>query len=164
MIIPLGDIKTNFGGYGTLTSVFEQVARVSPPVITLDWGNVRWFDANMSACLGALKATLEAHGTELFHISISDQIQRTLARNGFLVPALADNFGTAIPFERFSTSEAKSFAGYTEAYLRGRGMPVMSSALRRQFLLPPTPRRRMAFSVRVRLTPGATGLSSQLST
>lgn len=99
---------------------------------------VTWFDANMSAVLGAILYKAGRGPNTVWISGLSRDVKNILAKNGFLSnygsAPVRDTHGTTILYKRFEPTDERFFAEYIDTHLRGKGMPTMSPALRKKFM------------------------------
>ncbi|MHB9027044.1 MAG: ATP-binding protein [Armatimonadota bacterium] len=132
-----GNIQSSHLGYQKLTALAAVLQDAWLDDIDIDLRDVRWFDANMCAPLGALLYRAgSASNTVRLH-NINPNIEHVLARNGFLSAygrsKLPDHFGTAIPYQRFEVKDERAFAAYVEQGFSGMSLPAMTPGLQKKF-------------------------------
>ena len=101
-----------------------------PGSVDLDCSRLEWLDANMCAPFGA---AIARKGRRIILKNVRPALETILRKNGFLDEAIADTHGTTIRFQQFDTTGGGDFADYVEENYRGKGMPVMSRGLQREF-------------------------------
>lgn len=102
--------------------------------IQIDMVDTYWFDADMSAALGAVLHRMRANLNSVKLINISQNISNILCKNGFLShyghEKIPDTYGTTIQYRRFDVKDERAFAQYVNDDLMRRSeIPSMSAAL-----------------------------------
>lgn len=97
----------------------------------------QWFQANMTAPLGAIFDLLENNLNDIEFAEIDEKIKIILQRNNFLshfgFPTQPDGYGTTIPYVKLKPEDSRYFHGYLQKHLFNRPeMPNMSIALRKK--------------------------------
>jgi len=101
-----------------------------PGEVVVDCSRLLWLDANMCA---PLAAAIVAPGRRIILQKLHAAIETVLRKNGFLEGTLDDTHGTMIHYRQFEPTAGADFAAYVEANFRGKGLPVMSMGLQREF-------------------------------
>lgn len=137
MTIELPEIRSNFEGFASLTDFAAKTNECDFETVTVDFSNVAWFDANMSAPLGVLFTRLTEDLNSVRPVHVPARIQKILAKNLFLVgygfPECEDDYGTTIPYRRFQPEDSRYFVSYLNKHLEGKGIPMMTEGLGRRF-------------------------------
>lgn len=133
MIFYLPNIKSDFSGFNTLASIAAQAVGDDSAEVEINFSQLTWFDANMSAPLGVIIAKLTDDFKSVAVVGASQPVEKILRKNGFLRPygfaPLPDANRTTMPYQRFKLSEMGLFAAYLAANLPGKGLPSMTSDL-----------------------------------
>lgn len=134
----LCNLRSDYAGFAQLSGLSEQLSQDRAQTISMEMGSVTWFDANMCAPLGALLSRASRNLNSVTVTNVSGRVRDILSKNGFLgnygYSAVADTWGTTIPYKRFDPKDDHAFALYLHRHLRGHGMPKMSAALQKKFM------------------------------
>jgi hypothetical protein len=137
MICHLRNIRSDPQGYEALAGLATETEELRYGSVEVSFASVSWFDANMSAALGAILAAILDRYNTVSIVDLSWGQQSILERNGFLGGfgyALPTAWGdTVIPYFRFKISEANRFYDYLEEHLPSKGLPEMTSAFALRF-------------------------------
>lgn len=135
--VTIGEIRSNQRGFAQLASLAATLDNHRLDTIDVDFSACTWFDANMSAPLGAVFAHAVDELNTLKPGGLRSSIETILAKNEFLTgfgfPERIDTHGTTIPYRRFSATDDRYFAAYLNKHLRGKDLPIMSEALSQRF-------------------------------
>jgi len=135
--VTIGEIRSNQRGFARLASLAATLNNHSLDTIDVDFSACTWFDANMSAALGAVFAHAVDELNTLKPGGLRSSVETILAKNEFLTgfgfPERVDTHGTTIPYRRFSATDDRYFAAYLNKHLRGKDLPIMSEALSQRF-------------------------------
>jgi hypothetical protein len=133
MIFYMPNIKSTFAGFNTLASLAARAVGDNSPEIEINFSQLSWFDATMSAPLGVVIAKLTDDFKSVSLVGAPTRVERILRKNGFLRPygfaPLPDANRTTMPYQRFKLSEMGLFADYLGINLPGKGLPNMTSDL-----------------------------------
>jgi hypothetical protein len=137
IVLP-AEIRHDKKGFEALVCLWAQTKSCSFDDIDMDMSTTAWFDADMSAALGAILYRLSENLNMVKLINIKSNIVSILSKNGFLSnygrEKIPDHWGTTIPYQRFDVKDDRYFAGYIENELMRRSeIPSMSSGLRKKF-------------------------------
>lgn len=133
----LGRVETTFSGFDQLVRLHSSLRACGGRTADLDMAAVTWMDANMCAPLGAV--LLNRSPARVLLRNLRSGLEEALQRNGFLPnfgfdrPKTPDVYGTTIEYPRFQRSDSDAFKRYVERHFVGKGIPEMSTALRRRF-------------------------------
>ncbi len=128
----LSNIHDDFDGYNKLIKLYDDHKDDLGEIIELNL--TIWFDANLSAVLGAILDKIISNGFNTIKFNISDNIQTILQKNGFLsfygFDKTNDTYGSTIEYKKFKTSDSRYFSEYIENDLLYRKeLPNMSNAV-----------------------------------
>lgn len=133
----IGEIKTSWQGFERLVTLNAEVEDLLFNDLEVDLSKCSWFDANMSAPLGVILARCADDFNDVTVTGVREEIVKVLSKNLFLrnygYPPVTDVNGTVVPFKRFDLTDGRYFASYVNQYTQGKGIPEMSSLLRRKF-------------------------------
>lgn len=127
-------ISSDFAGYNQLINLFHELKSSPNARINFCFKNTLWFEANLSAVLGAIIELLEEQDKTIVFTCIPSQIESILCRNRFLTefgyPEININLGTTIKYQRFSPDDGSLFMNYIkEELLSKKDFPKHSSIL-----------------------------------
>ncbi|MEJ0068317.1 MAG: hypothetical protein WDO24_05830 [Pseudomonadota bacterium] len=88
----------------------------------------------MAAALLAIGDGLTSRGCSVRYLDLKPAIRKILERNGFLPAAPSGDSARQSPSPASGKISPTIFMGRAEEWLRGRGIPEMSSALRKEFM------------------------------
>ncbi|MCD6326742.1 hypothetical protein J7M28_04205 [bacterium] len=105
--------------------------------VDIDMSHVGWFDANMCAPFGAVLHRARQALNAISIVNVRDDVEKILCKNGLLRDyghiLVLDTYGTTVPYKSFQPSDLRYFNHYIKKYLRGKGIPTMTQALRKKF-------------------------------
>lgn len=132
------EIDTTYKGFNLLARLYYELKDKELSSIKLDMSKTTWFDANMCAALGAVLYKIGNRNNSIKIENINPNIQEVLSKNRFLdnygYKSVYDTYKTTIKYLVFSIEEERMFGDYIDRYLRNKGIPEMTSALRNRFL------------------------------
>lgn len=115
------EIKSNFGGYSHLISLYHTAKASSDVEINFSFQNTRWFEANLSAVLGAIFELLVDQGKKIVVSSINPRIMDILNRNCFMgefgETINSGSQNTIISYTKFSPAADDAFMNYIKTGL-----------------------------------------------
>ena len=115
------EIKSNFDGYFHLVEVYHMAKNSESESIIFSFEETWWFDANLSAVLGAIVELLFNSGKKIRITDVSVQVKNVLQRNRFLCEfgllAKEDRYGTIIKYRKFNPTEEAQFLHYIRTEL-----------------------------------------------
>jgi signal transduction histidine kinase len=123
-------IETDEQGFASLARVHAAIEKEPFGEVFVDCSRLQWIDANMCA---PLAAAIIAPERRILLQKLHPLIETVLRKNGFLGGALEDTHGTTIHYQQFDLSGRTDFVGYVERNFRGKGLPMMSAGLQREF-------------------------------
>lgn len=115
------NIRSDFEGYSHLIRLYQSAKASDANEINFSFENTSWFEANLSAVLGAIIELLEDEGKSISISSISPIIRNVLIRNGFL-----GRFGdvsnsianqTIVSYKKFNPAADEAFMDYIKTEL-----------------------------------------------
>lgn len=127
-----GNITTDFAGVKSLFNFYHKAKEYTNTTIFIDFYELCWFDANLSALLGAIIHKLNVENNLTFStdlVFLESQFD-VLFRNGFLNqgPNLDDERQSTIAFKNFKLDDKTGFVSYIEDDLmKHRGFPPLST-------------------------------------
>ena len=123
-------VGTDPEGYETLARLHGASRRLFGERLTLDLTDLRFFDANMCAPLGAVLAPVTDRLNALRIVNVPIPVEQILRKNRFLerygYPSLPDSNHTTMPFRRVRFPGDSEFSEYVSEQFRGKGLPRMS--------------------------------------
>lgn len=127
-------MENNSSGFEVLASLYELSEDLFFSDIILDFSNTTWFEANLSAPLGAILNFLSSNINSIQFHGMNAAIQGILRKNEFLTyygfAPLLDNYGTAIKYSPFSSRSHILFNDYLEtSFFSKTSLPQMSAGL-----------------------------------
>ena len=110
------NIQSDFDGYAALVDLSSKIGDIVFDDITLDLNRTAWFEANLTAVLGAILSDAQDMNNIKF-IGISESIEQLLSRNHFLSHfgglKVPDYYATTIKYRKFKITEEKLFQEYS---------------------------------------------------
>ena len=135
--IQLGEIRSNQHGFSHLAQLAATLEPYLFENIEVDFSHCGWFDANMCAPLGVVFAHAFDNINDIRFCGLSSKIEAILSKNRFLTgfgyPERVDTHGTTITYRQFNSTDDRLFADYLNQHMRGKELPVMSTALSERF-------------------------------
>jgi len=130
-------IENNFSGYEKLISFYNKTRILMFDNIQLDFNHCTWFEANLSAVLGAIISKLQYDINSVHFDNLPPQIESILSKNTFLSnfggESKADTYGTTVPYRKFQKTDQKIFTSYiSNELLSLPSLPVMSEPLKKK--------------------------------
>lgn len=131
------NISSDFEGYKAMIDFYNKTAEVGFDEIILDFAKTTWFEANLTAILGAILNKIQSELNDVRIANLSQKIGTLLSRNHFLSHfgglKIPDYYKTTITYRKFKTCEEKLFKEYLDGDLLSKeAMPDMSSSLRKK--------------------------------
>ncbi|MBU0701450.1 ATP-binding protein [bacterium] len=131
------NISSDFGGYDTLVDLSNKISDIYFEDIPLDFSKTKWFDANLTAVLGAILSGSQDMLNDIKIKGVSEKIKVLLSRNHFLSHfgglKIPDYYDTTIKYRKFKITEGKLFEDYLDSELLSKeAMPDMSVLLRKK--------------------------------
>lgn len=129
-------ICSDFNGYTELSKMLHAFKDVLLSNLEIDFQNSNWFEANLSAVLGAAAGLLESNLNNVNFINVEDKFSNILARNEFLshfnhpLKRGRSSKKSYVPYRKFKTSEDKLFKQHIDMELIPRDIfPNVSTIL-----------------------------------
>ncbi len=131
------DIKSNYNGYNILIDFYSKTNDLGFNEITLDFGNTDWFEANLTAILGAILSNVQDNLNDIKIEGLAKKFIDLFSRNHFLSHfgglKILDYYETTIKYRKFKTTEEKLFKEYLDRELLSKqAMPDMSVLLKKK--------------------------------
>ncbi len=122
MIISLSNrIQSTYEGYQELISLLSRINATNDRIIEIDFSGVSWFEANLSAVLGAIIQLAEENGKEVSIINLTGRVESILYRNRFLRMYGEGDIGfsgdTIVSYKKFPPSGDNDFLFYIRSEL-----------------------------------------------
>lgn len=110
------NIRTDYNGYLEFARLYHHLKEYENIDIIIDFSNVKWFEANLCAILGAMEAILKAKNVNVTYENLSPGINNILCRNGFIgnYPIFNRDCSTdtVVTFQRFEPHQDNAFNEY----------------------------------------------------
>jgi len=137
MIYRLPTVRSTFNGFEHLGRLASRTRDLVFDELILDMSRVNFFDANMTAPLGAILARVADAFNSVEVVEVPSRVKEILRKNRFLTryryEPLHDVYRTAMPFRRLRLSDQGVFDDYVDRRLEGKGMPEMSAKASKMF-------------------------------
>lgn len=121
------DIKTDYEGYIKLLRIIFDANQSFDDEIVFDFRNVKFFEANLCAVLGAIIEIISINDKKVSFLNINDLVKNVMRKNLFLidygVPYLEDHYNTTIQYQKFNPGKSeddKRFNEYIQKELLGK--------------------------------------------
>lgn len=126
-----GNFSTNFSGIKRLFDFYKKASEYYNDTIYIDFYDLEWFDANLSALFASILAKLSKENGLNFSTDLNflEEHFDVLFRNGFLRTdkKIDDEQQSTVSFRSFNIDDKDGFIDYVENdLLKHRGMPVFS--------------------------------------
>ena len=109
-------VENNFSGYEQLLTLYSKTKDSTFSDIYIDLSTCDWFEANLSAVLGAIITKLQDAINSVSISSLHPGVQSILSKNSFLSnfggELTSDVFETTISYKKFGEYDQKIFAKY----------------------------------------------------
>ncbi len=137
MKLNIGTILSDCSGFDGIADIAYKTKKLSLDSVELDLSFCKFFEANMAAPLYTVIARLRDDLNDVTINNLPPAVERILKKNKFLcvfnLPALTDTNQTTLPFKIFKLNAGEQFNDYLDLYMKGRGIPAMSTALSKRF-------------------------------
>jgi hypothetical protein len=137
MILDVGTIRSDYNGFNSIAELAETARKLQFDEAELNFATCNFFEANMVAPLYVVIAKLRDRLNDVTINNVPPAIERILKKNQFFtvfnMGPLTDTNQTTLPFKIFEYQAVGQFNDYLVTYLRGRGIPSMSTALTKRF-------------------------------
>lgn len=130
-------IKSDFDGYRTLIEFCNKISDLAFENITINFSNTNWFEANLTAVLGAILSNAQSSFNDIKVVNLLPNLNNLLSRNHFLGHfgglKIQDFYYTTIKYRKFKVNEEKLFKEYLDRELLSKqAMPQMSDLLKKK--------------------------------
>lgn len=99
-------VENNYEGYSKIVELFEATKDCDVDDIDLDFSSTSWFEANMSAGIGAVLTNLKDKLCDVHLLNFQPPVEKILKKNHFLSAfggeKLNDTYSTTIPYKKFN--------------------------------------------------------------
>jgi hypothetical protein len=124
-------ISSDYDGYNFLTQIYHKAKDLESSDITFDFSKTQWFEANLSAVLGAILELLESENKKIALRNFQYKVEVILKRNKFFATYRheyeKDIYGTTVPYRSFSPENDSQFIKYIESeVLTKRDFPKLT--------------------------------------
>lgn len=131
------NIKSDYDSFNIFIDLFDKTKNLFIDELIIDFCNIKWFNANMLAVLGALINVLQDKLVTVNLLNIPNDQLKLFKRNHFMSnfggAVLPDRIGTTIKYKKFSANEEKGFLTYLENELfANSAMPTTSEMLKQK--------------------------------
>ena len=137
MIFYLQTVHSDREGFEHLGELAKAASDLFADRLELNMSQVRFFDANMAAPLGAILARVADELNVVEIVDVPAMVEKVLRKNRFLTnyryETLDDTNRTTMPFRRLRLSDEGEFEEYVRRQLKGKGIPRMSEGLGKVF-------------------------------
>lgn len=110
------NVRTDYSGYLEFVRLYNQLKNYENIDVVIDFSNVKWFEANLCAVLGAIEALLKTKNINIKYDNMSKGINNILYRNGFIGNFQIFNrdcsSDTVVTFQRFEPHQDNAFNEY----------------------------------------------------
>lgn len=134
----IGTIRSDRDSYQTLIDFYSQTKDLFLEDIILDFSRTGWFDANLSAVLGAILYNLKEDFNDVYFENMHSGTENILKRNLFLSyygeSSLADGYNTTIKYHRFRSNEEKLFSNYLDEELHSKLPDTIPDKLKKKII------------------------------
>ena len=115
-VLMLPNIRSDFDGYNCLISLYHYLIEQTENEITLNFKETEWFEANLSAVLGAVCMLVIEQEKRVTVSNINPILSKVLRRNQFLCEFgyehIVENLITIITYRKFAPNEDIEFMDY----------------------------------------------------
>lgn len=135
-----GSKDSSFNSYQSLINLYHEILVSDSNDINLSLFNLRWFDANLAAVLGAIIKEVEEKGYTITTTNMSAGISDILTRNGFLnmgdsYTPNSRNSDTVIAYFPFMRNQDAEFYNYINNEILSKDcFPNCSEAVKKSIL------------------------------
>jgi len=133
----LPTIRSDKEGFTQLARLKDALSNSIDDELIIDFSRCTFFDANMAASLKAVLAIVTDKSKTVSIKGLPQKIENILRKNQFLseygYQFLQDNNLTTLPYRCFQFSDSSLFNHYLITHLSGKGIPEMSSELKKKF-------------------------------
>lgn len=130
-------ISSDFEGYRILMDFYNKTNALEFDDIILDFSKTTWFEANLTAVLGAILSNAQNDFNNVKIEGLSDNLHTLFLRNHFLSHfgglKIQDFYDTTTKYRKFNVNEEKLFKEYLDRELLSKEvMPKMSDLLKKK--------------------------------
>ena len=130
-------VTNDFSGYEQLLALYSETKNLMLNDIDIDFSTCNWFEANLSAVLGAIITELQNTVNSVSISKLPHNIESILSRNSFLSnfggEFASDVWGTTIPYKKFRKDDQKIFLKYLlDKLFSMHDLPKMSPCLKKK--------------------------------
>lgn len=126
------ELRNDAASFVALARLHADLSQHSGQTVHLDWSEVQWFDAHLSAPLRTIVLHGQARGNSFRLAGLRRSVRDILSKNGLLKRKLPDVHRTTMPVQGFALDDSKGFAQYTKKNLSRPEMPRMTPQLQRK--------------------------------
>lgn len=130
-------ISSDYDGFNSLVNIHNRLKDTMFEKVVFDFSNCAWFEANLSAVLGAICNDLVENLNTVGFINLKPATITILEKNEFLKHfggnVIIDNYKTTIKYRKYQPNEQTLFKEYLDKELLSKeDMPVMSELLQKK--------------------------------
>ena len=137
MRVDCNTVRSDYDGFSAIAGIASATKEQFSDKVELDFSSSSFFEANMAAPLYSVIAGLFEDLNDVSVVNMTNEINEILQKNKFLsvfeIDGIPDNNQTALPFKIFKKHAGEQFFEYLEYYMKGKGIPKMSTALSKRF-------------------------------
>lgn len=127
-------VENDLEGFNFFIDLYEDVKDIKNKRVILNFSKTRWFEANLTAVLGAILTDSKINNNVIIIDKISASIKRILRKNHFLKKLeieddLEDTYGTTIKYYEFSAEEKDEF----QKYIKNEFLPKININMTEEF-------------------------------
>jgi len=132
-------VKSDSSGYSYLISLYHLLQNIKDTDVIIDFHKNTWFEANLSAILGAIIYSDDRKTNHYHLLNLSSILKSVFLRNGFIPNTeslvVANPNSTIIPYETFSPKADTDFALYIKTELLSKtGFPKLSKLAEKKII------------------------------
>lgn len=133
------NIRSNKEGFECFSFIYQQIIDSNSKEIVLDFKKNVWFDANLSAILGAVIERVRRDGFSVIPAEIQSNVSNVFNRNGFMslgnTKAPIKTSDPEVSYRRFRLDENEIFSNYIDSELLSKdAFPKQSKGLKRKMI------------------------------
>lgn len=130
-------VSSDYDGFNKLVKIHNQLKDIMFETVRFDFSNCSWFEANLSAVLGAICNDLLKNLNKIEFVNIKTSTKAILEKNEFLKhfggDIIMDTYKTTIKYSRYQSNEHTLFKEYLDKELLSKEkMPKMSELLQKK--------------------------------
>ncbi|MEN8120210.1 MAG: ATP-binding protein [Bacteroidota bacterium] len=130
-------ISSDYSGFNNLVNIHNLIKDIMFEKVTFDFANCNWFEANLSAVLGAVCNKLLENLNTVEFVNLKPATKIILEKNEFLKhfggDIITDKYKTTIKYRRYQSTEQTLFKEYLDKELLSKeDMPKMSELLQKK--------------------------------